>query len=684
MKAAGGGIIFFLWLGDSSLLEAQRRAYPSDFNAYLRIGPDGRVGFFSGKIEMGQGIVTSLPQMLADELDVTLDTVDITMGDTSICVWDAGTWGSLSTRQFGPYVRAAGAEARGVMIELASERLKVPKERLATNQGVVFDTKDNTKRVTYGQLAQGKVIDRHLEPKPNLKPVSEWKVMGVPTKRVDSVEKVTGKAIYTGDIRLEGMLYAKILRPPAHRAVMKNLDTSEAEKTPGVIVVRDGDLVAVLGKNPDEALAARRKIKVEWDVPKLDVNDKTIFDHIVKNASAGRARPVGDLAAGEKQADTVFEHTYLDNYKAHAPMEPHTAVAQVEGDKITVWASTQSPFGLQSQLMRTLGFSEENVRVITPFLGGGFGGKSSSQQAIEAARLAKASGKPVMVAWTRQEEFFYDTFRPAAVMKVKSGVTNDGKITLWDYGVYMTGTRGAEVYYDIPNHQIVSYSGREAEVFATGPWRAPGNPSNTFARESQIDIMAARVGMDPVEFRLKNLTENRIIRTIKAVAEKFGWKPAKSPSGRGYGMATGFDAETYVALIVEVEVDKRTGAVQVKRMVAAQDMGQVVNPQGATLQMEGCLIMGLGYALTEDLRFKGTEILDVNFNTYKLPTFSMVPKIETVLVKADELPPTGGGEPPIIGVGGAIANAIFDATGARLFQQPFTPERVKAAHAALE
>jgi isoquinoline 1-oxidoreductase len=372
----------------------------------------------------------------------------------------------------------------------------------------------------------------------------------------------------------------------------------------------------------------------------------------------------------------------LNSYVAHAPIETHTALAKVEGDKATVWASTQGPFGVQGQVARALGFSSENVRVITPFVGGGFGGKTSGPQAAEAARLAKLAGKPVQVAWSRAEEFFYDTFRPAAVVKIKSGITKSGKIALWDYDVYFAGSRGSQQFYNIPHHRTSTFGewrggGSSAHPFGTGPWRAPANNTNTFARESHIDIMASKAKMDPVEFRLKNLTDDRMSRVLKTAADKFGWTPSKAPSGRGLGVACGIDSGTYVAIIAEVEVDKRKGHVQVKRVVCAQDMGIVINPEGARLQMEGCITMGLGYALSEEIHFKGGKILDSNFDTYELPRFSWVPKIETVLVKAEDISPQGGGEPAIICMGGVIANAIYDAVGARLLQLPMTPERIK-------
>jgi nicotinate dehydrogenase subunit B len=590
----------------------------------------------------------------------------------------------MSTPYFGPVLRAAGAEARAVLIDLAAENLKIPKERLDTADGAVFDKTQTRRKVTYAELAEGKKITKHLEQKAPLKEVSQLKVIGKPHNRMDAVEKVTGKAQYSGDIRVPGMVYAQILQPPAHGATLKSIDTSAAEKIEGARVIRDGDLIAVLHEKPDKAQEALELIKAEYDIPEAPFDDKSVFDYFLKNAGAGEvSRQAGDIGQGEKLAKDVTEQTYLNSYVSHAPMEPHTAVANFEGSKLTVWASTQSPFGLQQQLTGAVQMPIENVRVITPFVGGGFGGKSPSGQAIQAARLAKISGKPVHVAWSRADEFFYDTFRPAAIVKIKSGLDGSDKMVLWDYHIYGMGSRGADVFYDVPNHRMTLYrrlaDGKNMHLFPTGPWRAPDNNTNSFARESHIDIMASKAKMDPLEFRLKNLTDQRMRGVLQAAAEKFGYKPAKTPSGRGIGIACGIDVNVPVTLIAQVEVDKQTGHVQVKRVVCALDVGLVINPEGATIQVEGCITMGMGYALTEEVHFKGGQILDLNFDTYELPRFSWVPKIETVLVEASDQPARGFGEPPIINMGAVIANAVHDATGARLFQLPMTPDRIKQA-----
>jgi isoquinoline 1-oxidoreductase len=499
----------------------------------------------------------------------------------------------------------------------------------------------------------------------------------------DAREKVTGKAQFAGDIRLPEMLYAKVLKAPAHGAKLKTVDPEPCKQVAGVQVVRDGDLVAVLHELPDMAEAALAKIKADFEPSPSDLSDKNIFDHMLKVSSTSRVvAEGGNLEYGRKLAKKKFETTYLNSYVSHAPIETHTALAKIEGDKATVWASTQTPFALQDQIARAIGLDTKNVRIIVPFVGGGFGGKTRHLQALDAARLAKAVGKPVQVMANREEEFYYDTFRPAAVVRINSGLDASGKIAFWDYDVACAGERGSQQFYAIPNHRTVSRDaapgGPAAHPFATGPWRAPANNTNTFARESQIEMMAAAAGIDPVEFRLQHLTDPHLIAVLKAAAERFGWTPAKGPSKRGYGVALGIDAGTYVATIAEAAVDVERGAVRVKRVVSIQDMGVVVNPEGARIQMEGCITMGMGYALSEEVRFKNGAVLDKNFDTYEIPRFSWVPKIETGFIESTAAS-QGGGEPAIIVMGAVIANAIYDATGAHVLQLPMTPERIKQA-----
>ncbi|BDU72009.1 xanthine dehydrogenase family protein molybdopterin-binding subunit [Mesoterricola silvestris] len=683
--AAGLFITFPVAAQEPEKVPARLPGYPSDFNAYLKIGPDGRVGCFVGKVEMGQGTMTSLAQLAAEELDVPVDRVDMTLGDTDLCPWDIGTFGSLSIWQFGPVLRAAAAEARAVLVELASERLGEPAARLRVEEGVISVAGYPSRKVTYGQLVDGRKIERHVKGAP-VKPASAFQVVGKDVKRLDGLRKVTGAATYAGDFLLPGMLHACVLRPPAHGAKLVSADTSGAERLPGVRVIRDGDLVAVLHARPDLAREALGQVKASFRPSPSTLDDATIYDHLPKAAPAPKTVAAkGSIETGEAAAAVRHEAVYRHAYGAHAPIEPHAAVAQWKGGRLTVWASTQAPFIVKSQVAQALGLAAKDVHIAAPFVGGGFGGKTEGPQAVEAARLARAAGCPVMVVWDRAEEFFLDTFRPAAVVTVRSGLDKAGRVAFWEHTVIGAGDGESPTFYDIPHQRIRaagSWYGANPpgmHPFAVGAWRAPASNTNVFARESHMDALAALAKADPVAFRLEHTRDPRLAAALKAAAEAFGWKPAPAPSGRGFGVACAIHRGTVVAAMAEVAVDRATGAVRVKRVTVAQDMGVVVNPNGARQQVEGCVTMGLGYALHEEVRFRAGQVLDVNLDTYHIPRFSDLPPVQTVLIPNPRLVAQGGGEPAIIVMGALVANAIHDAVGARLTHLPMTPERVRKA-----
>jgi len=693
LKATGATGLFILFRATAEaapqLIPNRPAGYPQDFNAYLRIGPDGRVGCFVGKVEMGQGNMTALAMLAAEELDVPLDRVDILMGDTDLCPWDGGTGGSLSMWQFGPVLRGAGAEARAALLQLAAERLQVPADRLEVQAGVVSVKGEPARRVDYGQLVQGKRIERHLtDVKP--KPFSAYTLVGKSAPRKDALAKVTGAARYTADQGLPGTLHACIVRPPAHGATLKAADTAAAERVPGVRVLRDGSLVAVLHALPDQARMAAALVKASFDGVPLALDDRSIYRHLTAKVGGAKVGvQEGDLKAGEARTSTLVEAEYLNAYVAHAAIEPHAALAQWKDGRMTVWTGVQAPFRVKAQVAEALGLPADKVRIITPYIGGAFGGKAAGPHAVEAARLAmKAGGAPVQVVWDRREEFFLDTFRPAAVVKIRSGLDPAGRITFWDCRVSGTSDREADIGYDLPAKRFASTgdagdigtsTGGGLHPFATGAWRAPAANTNVFARECHMDMLAAKAKVDPLAFRLRHLSDQRVIRVLETAAERFGWVAGAAPSGRGVGVACGSWRGTIVAAMAELSVAAATGQVRVKRVVLAQDMGLVVNPDGARQQMEGAVTMGLGYALTEGLRFKDGRILDENFDTYRIPRFSWLPAIETVLVANPELQAQGGGEPPIVCMGAVIANAVHDALGIRLFELPMTPERILAA-----
>ena len=690
LQAAGSSGLFLFFreaLARAPQLQPTRPAgYPGDLNAYLHIGADGRVGCFVGKVEMGQGNMTALAMLAAEELDVSLDQVDMLMGDTDLCPWDNGTGGSLSVWQFGPVLRGAAAEVRAVLLRMAGEQLQVPVEQLEVKAGVVLVKGDAARQVGYGQLVRGRRIQlRIADVKP--KPVSAYTLVGRPAARKDALEKVTGAARYTADLALPGTLHACILRPPHHGLTLLSADTSAAEAMPGVRVVRDGQLVACLHEFPDQARKALDRVKSAYGGVETVLDDRTIYPHLLAKGSGYQGTGQGDLKAGEARAALLVEAEYRNAYVAHAPMEPHSAVARWEDGRMTVWTGVQAPFRVKAQVAEALGLPAQKVRVITPYIGGAFGGKSAGPQAVEAARLARLTGRTVQVVWNRREEFFLDTYRPAAVVKVRAGLDPSGRICFWEHRVAGTSERESDIGYDLPAKRFegtgdggdTGSTAAGLHPFATGAWRAPAANTNVFARESHMDVLAAKAKVDPLAFRLRHLSDPRVIRVLKAAADRFGWVAGAAPSGRGVGIAVGAWRGTLAACCAEVEVDRKTGRVRVKRVVEALDMGLVINPDGARQQAEGAMTMGLGYALTEGIRFKGGQILDENFDTYELPRFSWLPELDVVLVDARDLPAQGCGEPPIVCMGAVIANAIHDAVGARLFELPMTPERILQA-----
>ena len=679
IKKLGSGIIIIFSLGELSFLQGcglTEHEEAIDFNAFLRVKEDGRVDCYTGKIEMGQGVITSLAQALAEELEVPISSVDMIMGDTDICPYDAGTWGSLTTRFADPILRAAAAEAREILIDLASKELGVAEENLEAENGTVFIKEDKTRNVSYAELTKGKKIVQSLKKKPQIKSSKDFDIIGKPVISIDAEAKVTGRAQYSGDIKLPGMVYATIVRPPAYGSNKLEIDSSGLSAFKDVELIEDRNLVAVVHPDPEIANKAAKKVKVKWETPGAKADNESIFQYFEDNIKDNKIfEEGGELNLGRQSSESVVEENYYDGYKAHSPIETHTATCYFEGDKLIMWASSQTPFGTRKELARTFKMPLEKVHLKQIFLGGGFGGKIYNRQAVEAARIAKKCGKPVQLVWSRKEEFMYDMFRPAALVKAASGVDGNGKLKLWEFDIYCAGTRGTKLFYDIPNNRTRMFNKENIHPFGTGAWRAPGNNTTTFARESHIDATAHVAGIDPLEFRLNNMKDKNMSKTLKLAADTFGWDREK-PEGHGYGIALGADAGTLVAIIAEVHVDKTTGVVQPIRVVCSQDMGQVVNPHGAKVQTEGGITMGLGYALYEDIEFDWGKIKSKNFKNYKITRFSNTPKIECVFIDKMDSKPQGGGEPAIVCVGGAIANAVFDASGARVNRMPVTPERI--------
>jgi len=680
LGTVGAGVVVLVVARDGLSLDEQEfgeaamlRASADPISAWLHIGEDGAVTVFTGKVEVGQDIRTSLTQAVAEELGVPPARITLLMGDTDRVPYDAGTFGSRSTPQTGTQLRRAAAAARGTLLRLAVERWGVDDaSQLALADGRVVHRAAG-RSVGIGELTGGRKLVETIDADAPLRPAERWTIAGTPLPKVKGPDIVTGRHRYTSDMRLPGMLVGKVLRPPSFGARLASLDTTGAEAIPGVVVVRDGEFVGVAA--PDEATANRAlaALRAEWETTSSHPSHRDVFEHLRRTASGSGGSPGarGDIEAGLAAADERHEASYTAAYIAHVPLEPRAAVAQWDDGKLTVWTGTQRPFGVRAELARAFGISEERVRVLVPDTGSAYGGKHTGETAIEAARLAKAAQRPVRLVWTREEEFTWAYFRPGGVIDVKSGVRRDGTLTAWEFHNYNSGAAGIRTPYDVPNVRTQFHPADSP--LRQGSYRALAATFNNFARETHMDELAARVGMDPLAFRLHNLRDERLRAVLEAAAERFGWSRWQQRSGRGIGLACGVEKGGYVATCAEVEVDRASGRVRVLRIVEAFECGAVVNPDGLRNQVEGAIVMGLGGALWEAVEFEDGRILNPRLSQYRVPRFGDVPPIDIVLLDRKDLPSAGAGETPIIAVAPAIGNAIYAAAGVRLRSLPLVP-----------
>ena len=677
-RLVGAGLVVVLF---ADCVDAQQERGPRgggalrDIGAWLHIGEDGRVSAFTGKTEVGQNIRTSLTQAVAEELRVPPDSVTMVMADTQLTPYDAGTFGSRTTPDMNRQLRRAAAAARESLIDLAAQKWSVDRAGL-TAAGGEITRNDNGNTLTYAELTKGMKLAQAVSDSAPVSQSDKWVVAGRSIPKVNGRAYVTGAHKYTSDMKLPGMLHGRILRPPAYGAALNSLDVKPAESIPGVVVVRDGEFVGVAA--PSQYLAARAldSLKASWK-PGQNVSDRDLFDQLRKPGAEGLGggrgggpQRTGNVQQAMESADIRVKATYPIAYIAHAPLEPRAAVTQWEGDKLTVWTGTQRPFGVRSELASAFRIPESNVRVIVPDTGSGYGGKHSGEAAVEAARLAKSAEKPVKLIWTREEEFCWAYARPAGVIDVSAGAMKDGTLTAWEFHNYNSGGSGIRGLYEIPNQHIEFH--RSNSPLRQGSYRGLAATANHFARECHMDELAHALKMDPLEFRLKNLKDERQRAVLKAAAESFGW--GKKPSGgRGHGIACGFEKGGYVATCAEVQVDSSNGRVKVTRAVTAFECGAVVNPEHLKNQIEGAVVQGLGGALFEALAFENGMVTNPRFSKYRVPRFSDTPKLETILLDRKDLPSAGAGETPIVGIAPAVGNAIFAATGVRLRSLPMLP-----------
>jgi CO/xanthine dehydrogenase Mo-binding subunit len=675
-KVLGGGLLVCIVARHAISQESGTAAHhdhdlPKTLDSWLHIGENGEVTAFTGKVEVGQNVRTSLAQQVAEELRVPLSSVRLIMGDTQLTPYDMGTFGSRTTPQMGMQLRKVSASARAVLIQMAAERWSADSASLTAENGKVRDSKAN-RSITYAELVHGQKLSKVIEDDPKLTPATDWRIAGTSAPKTNGRDFVIGAHEYTSDIKLPGMLHGKIVRPAAFHAKLTSCDTSQAEKIPGVSVVRDGDFIGVSAPDVMMADRAAQAIRAQWDAPP-QIPDRELFDELKKPASDKNDDTeqyvLGSIEQSRVQAEKTLRQTYTVAYIAHTPLEPRAAVAEWKGGKLTVWTGTQRPFAVAEELAQTFHLPAESVRVIMPDTGSAYGGKHTGEAAVEAARLAKAAGKPVKLIWSREEEFTWAYFRPAGVIDVSSGAKADGSLVFWEFDNYNSGPAAMRTPYEVANQRI-TFHPSDAPL-RQGSYRSLAAAANHFARESHMDELAHELQMDPLEFRLKNLKNDRLRAVFQAAAEKFGWGKQKNSSGTGFGIGGGFEKGGYIATCAEVSVER--GAVKVVRVVQAFDCGAVVNPQGLKNQISGAIVQGLGGALFEAIRFENGRIVNPHLAQYRVPRFSDLPRIEVVLVDRKDQRSMGAGETPLTGIAPAVANAIFGAAGVRLRSMPIAP-----------
>ncbi len=705
LKVLGGGLFICLSPGSALAQESGRgfggHELPKDLSAWIHIDADGKIKVFTGKVEVGQNIRTSLAQQVAEELRVPFDSVIMIMGDTDLVPWDMGTFGSRTTPTMGPQLRTMAAAARQTLIEMAAQRWNVDRAALTCDDCKVIDPK-TSRAISYGELTRGEKLVKIVTGDQHLAPAAEWKIAGTSVPKAEGRDFVTGRHKYPSDIARPGMLYGVVLRPEGFNATLASVDTAAAEKLPGVKIVRDGDFIGVVAPDVLSAENAIAAIQAKWTIPPQPSNEG-LFDYLKNNPEPGSVSSPehvsGSVADALAAADIKVDERYTVDYIAHAPLEPRAAVAEWTdihpGDeslspgtpkvhpsdeslspgtpkgKLTVWTGTQRPFGVRDELMQAFHLPPTQVRVLQPDMGSGYGGKHTGEAAIEAARLAKAAGKPVKVVWTRSDEFTWAYLRPAGLIEIRAGVKRDGTLVAWEHRNYNSGPAAIGTPYNVAN-QLIQFHPSKSPL-RQGSYRGLASTANHFARESHMDALARAVSMDPLEFRLKNLTDPRLRAVLEAAAEKFGWSAAKNLAVSGHGIACGFDKGGYVATCAEVAVDPATAKVRIRRVVQAWECGAVINPDGLKNQLSGAIVQGIGGALFEKILFAGGKISNPHFAQYRVPRFSDTPSIEIVLLDRKDLPSAGAGETGLVGLAPAVANAIFAATGKRQTSMPMAP-----------
>ena len=689
---------------------------PNQLDSWLIVQKDGMITVLTGKVELGTGVSTSLRQIVADELDHPFEKINWVQGDTANTVDQAPTFGSQTIKRGGSQLRQAAAEAKATLLSLASNRLGVPVEALTIVQGVVSARDNAKKKVTYAELLGGRSFDREVTGKIKPRSPSEHKLVGKSVPRVDIPTKVSGEHIYLQNLRVPGMLHGRIIRPSSVGAKFTSVDEASLKDISGLVkIVVKGNFVGVVCEREEQAIRAARDLKVTWQETHALPAMGDLSAALKKIPSEDRAPAnTGDVEAALAGAAKTFNATYHWPYQLHASMGPSCAVADVKTAEATIWSATQGAHQLRPTIAQLLNLSTANVRVIYIEAAGCYGHNAADDAAADAALLSQAVDKPVRVQWMRQDEHAWEPLGPAMVMEVRGGLDQQSNVVAWDFhgwtpthsarpngsaGSLLAGSlagmsagkpnlsgaeRNANHTYNLKNNRVMVHWLRSSPLRASA-LRGLGSPQNTFANESFMDELAFAAAVDPVEFRLRHLSDARAKSVLEAAAKRADWASRPPPqsaalkSGRGLAFVQYDRTEAYVAAIADVEVNPADGQLFVRRVVVAHDCGLIINPDGLRNQIEGNVIQATSRVLKEEVKFDRAMVTSLDWTLYPILKFPEIPDVVVELINRPDQPAVGAGEATTSAIAPAIANAVFNATGTRLRTVPFTPERVKAA-----
>jgi CO/xanthine dehydrogenase Mo-binding subunit len=714
---------------------------PRQLDSWVAVRNDGTVIVSTGKVDLGTGIETALAQIAADELDVPFARVHMQMGDTAKTVDQGRTAGSNTIQAAGQHLRQATAAARVELLKMASTRLDVPVDRLTVTDAVISDTSNPSKSVSYASLVGGRTFNitipvtgqqGGLQVAPAIKPkkYTEYTVVGTSVKRVELPSKLTATFTYITDVKVPGMLHGRVIRPATTISKPLRVDESSIANIKGIVkVVQEGTFVGVVAQTEWAAIQAAKNLKVTWSAPSAPLpatrEDVDAYLTNTKSFADNGPMPKGNTDAAFAQASRTFDATYHWPFQNHAMMLPSCAVADVQADgagggSVTIWTGAQGPFTTRDRVSDMLGLPKRSVIVNWVEHAGCYGRLTTDDAAEDAVLLSRAVGKPVRVQWSRADEHIWEPKGPQQLMKVRVGADAQGRMTAWEYagrtfpwteaqgtpqlGERQIGQKNTAPYpanptgagavaqlYDIPNQKVtaayIPWPQDDPTPLRTNPLRSPGEPAGWFASESMVDEVAAAYGVDPLQFRLRHLTNDpRSSELLQATAKQAAWKERPSPSpdagaakASGRGIALIARGPTLVCAIAEVEVERSSGSVSVKKVTMGHDCGLIINPDGLKFQIEANVMQGVSRSLIEEVKWDATGIKTVDWRTYPVITFAKVPDVDIVLINRPERAASGSGEPGIVPIFAAIGNAIFDAVGVRLREGPFTPQRVKAA-----